>query len=65
VGWDGLDRVIYTTDDLLIVLLIGVGFRDTKALLAQNEKILGALGVEGYKRIERLSSREIDEAREQ
>lgn len=62
-GWDGLDRLIYTSDDLVLLLLIGCGRRDTKALLAQNERILKALGVTGFDRLEEREEREIEEAR--
>lgn len=34
-GWDGIDRFVYLTGAIIIVLLIGAGRRDSKAAQAK------------------------------
>ena len=59
-GWDGLDRWIYVTGAAILVLLIGSGRRDSKAMHTKLDDIDDRPELH---RIEELTEREIDERR--
>ena len=63
-GWDGIDKFIFTTNSVILVLVLGCNRRDTKALLTQNEKLLERLGVDtDLARLEEKTEAEIEELR--
>lgn len=59
-GWDGLDRTVYLTGGIIIILLVGSARRDWKAQHAQTEAMLDG---EDLKRLEEKSEAEIEEVR--
>jgi low affinity Fe/Cu permease len=38
-GWDGIDRYIYVSGALILILVLGSGRRDTKAIHARLDKL--------------------------
>lgn len=59
-GWDGLDRFIFLSGALVLVMLVGSGRRDSKAVHAKLDR---ATPGEDMNRIEELTEREIEELR--
>lgn len=59
-GWNGVDRFIYVTTAVVVVLLIGSGRRDNKAAQAKLDTL-----TEGHEldRLEEKPEREIEAAR--
>lgn len=60
-GWDGIDRAIYVTGGMILVLLIGCGRRDAKAIHAKLDRITPGHDLD---RIEERAEREIEQARQ-
>lgn len=59
-GWDGVDRAVYVSGGLILVLLIGSGRRDSKAVHAKLDDIDER---DDMTRVEELSEQEIEERR--
>lgn len=59
-GWDGLDRAIYISGAIVIILLIGCGRRDNKAIHAKLDVLTPD---DTLNRLEERSEAEIEEAR--
>lgn len=59
-GWDGLDRFVYMTGALIVILLIGSGRRDSKAAQAKLDTLTEGAELD---RLEELSEAEIEARR--
>lgn len=60
-GWDAIDRWVYMSGAALVVLLIGSGRRDSKAMHTKLDDIDDRPELQ---RLEELTEREIDERRD-
>lgn len=59
-GWDGVDRYVYMSGGLLVILLVGAGRRDSKATHAKLDDIDER---DDMTRVEELSEEEIERRR--